>query len=77
MNKNEKTEIEMRSILWAECHGKNTQVEFARAHGLSAQFVNDVVNGRRDVTQKVANALGYEKFVIFRPIVLTIEEQAQ
>ena len=42
-----------------------TQAGWAKKHGFSAQFITDVLSGRRNVTAKLAKAMGYERAVIF------------
>lgn len=37
-----------------------SQKAWAEAHGLSEQYVSDLANGRREITDKVARLLGYE-----------------
>lgn len=38
-----------------------TQSELARRLAFSPSFINDVLNGRRDMTEALANALGYTR----------------
>ena len=39
-------------------HG-TTQKEVAQELGFSPQFLNDVLSGRRDLTERLANSLGF------------------
>lgn len=41
------------------------QAGWARAHGFSPAFVNDVLHGRRDVSEQLAAALGLERRTVF------------
>lgn len=43
-----------------------SQAAFARDHGMSAAYLNDVLNGRREPGQKVLDAVGAEKIVSYR-----------
>lgn len=43
-----------------------TQEEWAKLKGFSAQFICDVLAGRRNVTDSLAKAMGYERVVVFR-----------
>jgi transcriptional regulator with XRE-family HTH domain len=44
-----------------------TQAAFAEKFGFSAQYLGDVLNGRRDPGDKILNAIGYERVVTYRP----------
>lgn len=47
--------------------GKRTTAKsFAQDHGISQSYVSDVLAGKRAIADKVANALGYERCVVFR-----------
>jgi transcriptional regulator with XRE-family HTH domain len=43
-----------------------TKKEFARVHGISAQYLGDFLQGRRSPGQKLLNAIGMEKVVLYR-----------
>lgn len=45
---------------------RKTALSFAKEHGLSQSYVSDVLAGKRGFADKVANALGYERRVVFR-----------
>lgn len=45
-----------------------TQVEVAKALGVSGAFICDVIHQRRAVTEKLAHAMGYERVVLFRKL---------
>ena len=42
--------------------------ELAVAFGISEAYLSDVLNGRRGIADKLANAMGYERVVTFRRI---------
>jgi hypothetical protein len=44
-----------------ECRELGSQAAWAKNHGFSRSFISDVLQGRRDVTEKLANRLGYVK----------------
>ena len=52
--------------LQAAIAAAGSQQAFARLHGISAQYVNDVVSERRPMGEKILNALGVEKVVTYR-----------
>lgn len=39
---------------------------FAKAHGVSPQFAGDVIAGRRNISERIACAFGYEKSCVWR-----------
>lgn len=61
------TEEEMRELLRVEVEKIGSQRAWARAHNLSEPFVNDVLRGRREVTSRVADELGYVKRTLYEP----------
>jgi hypothetical protein len=42
------------------------QVAFAEDNNLSAAYVNDVLRGRREPGKKILNAVGVERFTVYR-----------
>lgn len=52
--------------LMEACVAEGSQKAWAKKHGLSPAYVNDVINGRREPANTIAEALGYECFVIYR-----------
>lgn len=44
------------------------QKAFADTHGMSPQYVNDVVNWRRDPSEKILTAIGYKKLILYERI---------
>lgn len=43
-----------------------SQTAFARQHGISLAYVNDVLQGRREPGDKILRALGMERSVTYR-----------
>jgi hypothetical protein len=60
------TEQDIRDRLRAAIKQAGSQAAFARQHNISLQYINDVMNGRRDMGQKILDALGIEKIVTYR-----------
>lgn len=58
------TEDEVRSLL--KVKAVPTQAAFAKENNISAQYVNDVIQGHRDPGPVVLDALGLEKVVSYR-----------
>ena len=44
------------------------QTQLAKDLGISLSMMNDLVHGRRDISERVAEALGYSREIIFRKI---------
>ena len=59
-----RTEAEIVEMLRRECE-RDTQRLWAEANGFSQQFICDVLKGRRYVTEKLADALGFRRIVMF------------
>jgi hypothetical protein len=59
------TEDYMRSALAKACQEAGSQRQWALDHDLSEQYVSDILSGRRDVSEKVAAALGWRRVVKF------------
>lgn len=47
--------------LKAECEAAGSATAWAKAHGFSASFVNDVLAKRRPASKRLLTALGLEK----------------
>ena len=45
-----------------------TQKEAAKSLGVSQGYLSDVLAGRREVGDKLAKQLGYEKGVVYQPL---------
>lgn len=42
------------------------QTQLAKEFGISLGMMNDLVHGRRDISERISEALGYSRHVIFR-----------
>ena len=62
------TKQEARQILRQAIAQSGSQVRFAQAHGISPQYLNDMVKRNRDISGKILVALGLKKVVEFEPL---------
>jgi transcriptional regulator with XRE-family HTH domain len=53
-------------LLRAAVDKAGTQTAFAKKHGISIAYVNDVLQGRRQPGDKILKALGLESQVTYR-----------
>lgn len=60
------SEDDIRERLRAAIAAAGSQQAFARQCGISAQYINDVVRGRREPGHKILDALGLERIVTYR-----------
>lgn len=60
------TQEDVITRLRAAIDDAGSQASFAEKHGISLQYVNDVVRGRREPGQKILDALGIERVVVYR-----------
>ena len=58
----------IRGLLWRAVDNAGGKAALAAEWHISAQYIADVLNGRRDPGKKVLAALGYEKIVLYRKI---------
>lgn len=65
VNGDYRSEKGMRFQLAYEC-SRSTQAKVAKRYGFSAQFINDVLKGRRDVTADLAERMGYQLVTLYR-----------
>jgi len=57
------TRADVIARLRADIAAHGTQAAWATAHGFSAQYVGDVLKGRREVSTRLAAALGVARVV--------------
>jgi len=60
------TESQILEILRNECVEAGSQRAWADKHNLAPSFVNDVLKGKRGVTERILDALGYEYVGFYR-----------
>lgn len=70
MSRNAATQADLLAILRSACDRAGGQQAWATAHGFSPQYVCDVLKGRRDVSEAMANALGFLKEIRFVPFTM-------
>lgn len=61
------SEDEVRAMVLA-LHGRHKQCDLAKEAGVSAQFYNDAVRGRRALNDKVAGLVGLRREVVYVPV---------
>jgi len=47
---------------------KSSQKQVAAELKITPQFLSDVLAGRREITSRVANAMGYERKIVFTKV---------
>jgi len=60
------TEQDVLARLSAAIKVAGSQTAFAQQHGISDQYVSDAMRGRRELGQKILDALGIERVVSYR-----------
>lgn len=76
------TVTQVIELLKAEAEKAGTQKALAKAMGVSASFLSDIILGKRDPTGKVLDYLGlvkshaYLEITVERHIPVTLEQQA-
>ena len=60
------TEQEVKDRLLSAIKSAGGQRQFAKAHGFSVAYVNDVVRGKRDLADRILVAIGIERKVIYQ-----------
>ncbi|WP_024351049.1 hypothetical protein [Aurantimonas coralicida] len=58
----------VRNLLRQACADAGSQQSWAREHGVSPQYVGDVILGRRDPGDRILDGLGLRRVVTYRPI---------
>lgn len=56
---------DVRQKLRDVCQEAGSENAWAKAHGVSQAYVNDVINGRRELGGRILRALGFEKVVCY------------
>jgi hypothetical protein len=59
------SEAQARQLLAAEIEKVGTQAAFADGNRIPRSYLNDVVHGRRDLSQSILDALGLVKVIEF------------
>jgi hypothetical protein len=61
-------ETSIRMLIRERCKAIGSQSAFADKVGVSAAYLSDMLLGKRGVSDGIASAIGYEKFIAFRKI---------
>lgn len=59
-------EIAVRMELVNACALAGGQIDFARAHGVSPQFICDIIKGRQSPSPKILRLIGFERVTRYR-----------
>ena len=59
------TEDEVRERLRAAIEAAGGQQSFAKAHGFTPAYINDVVHGRRALADRILMAIGIKRVISF------------
>jgi hypothetical protein len=62
------TEAEVRALLAAAVASAGGQRRFAEQHGFTAGYINDVLRGNRNLSDRILRAIGVERIVVYRAI---------
>ena len=62
------TAAEVRDLLCQACQRAGSQQAWARRHGVSPQYVGDVLIGRREPGDKILDGLQIRKIVTYEPM---------
>lgn len=59
------SESDIRNVLRHRCEAAGGQKSWAIDHGVSPQYVCDILRGRKEVSERVAALLGYDRRIQF------------
>ena len=62
-----RTETDMRNILLQMVYDEGSQKATANALGISPAYLGDILSERRNVSNELANKLGYRRVIGFEP----------
>lgn len=62
------TSDDLRALLASACAEEGGQKYWAARHGVSAPYVSDVLNGRREPGESICSALGFVRKVTYEPM---------
>lgn len=58
---------DLLETLWERVR-ESSQLAVSQQLGVAPSFLNDVLHGRRDMTERVAAAMGYKREIIYRKV---------
>jgi plasmid maintenance system antidote protein VapI len=61
-------EQDLRKELIRLLKQKGSQSSLAREIGISSSYLNDVLRGKRQITERIAGHLGYKRSIVFTRI---------
>lgn len=70
---NTKTQDQILKTLRDLVQEKGSQTAVAQVLKVTPQHVGDMLRGRRDVSDKIARRLGYEKIILFKKLEIAKE----
>lgn len=59
---------DLGALLWTAIADAGSMRAFASKHSIALSTVSETANGKRDMTEAIANALGFVRVVTFRQI---------
>jgi hypothetical protein len=59
---------DVKDMLREACLKAGSQAIWAQQHGVSASYVSDVIQGRREPGDKVLKALGLDRIIIYKRV---------
>lgn len=65
MNGSIPNQEEVRKALREACFAEGTQKAFAKKHDISEVVISDMIRGRRDVSARIAEIVGYKRITMF------------
>ena len=71
------TKDHVLALLRRACQEAGSMNRWAAAHGMSQNYVCDVVNGKRDPGPKILAVLGIERIVTYRKTKLSADHEPQ
>lgn len=60
------TESQVIERLRAACVAAGGQAAFAKANGMTASYVGDVLQGKRAPAERILAAIGIERLIVYR-----------
>lgn len=67
---------DVRALLLVKCREAGSQKAWATANGVSATYVNDVLQGHREPGDAILTALGLRRIVTYEAVAGATEKQA-
>jgi DNA-binding transcriptional regulator YdaS (Cro superfamily) len=68
-------EDKVREALVLACFRRGSQKAFALENGISEVVLSDMIRGRRDVSARIAQIVGFERITIYRELTKKSKEK--